>query len=499
VGALIGLLSAGTAIGVGELAAAFVRPEASPIIAVGNRFVLFTPEVVRRWAIREFGTNDKAVLLTGIYVVIAVLAIGLGVAAVRKVWFGFIGLAFFGAIGVYSALTAHASRSTDAVPSIIATAAAMIVLQLLHEAGLGANGVSEGPDRRRFFLRAGAAAGLTFVGGIGGRALQHSRYNVARARAAITLPSASPAAIVAGVDLGKSGVPWATSSADFYRIDTALAIPQIDPERWSLRIHGLVDREVTLTYAQLLARPQLERWITLACVSNEVGGDLISNGLFQGTLLAEVLREAGIQSSSDQLVMRSSDGMTIGAPVAAIMDGRDALLAVGLNGAPLPLAHGFPVRVVVPGLYGYVSACKWVVDIEATTFARFDAYWVEQGWIQQAPVQLASRIDTPRTGSSVTAGKPVAIAGVAWEQRVGVQAVEVQIDAGAWQPATLAAQDSIDTWRQWYLPWTPSMAGSVGIRVRAVDANGRRQDDTGRDPYPGASSGYHSVSVTVRK
>ncbi len=200
--------------------------------------------------------------------------------------------------------------------------------------------------------------------------MQHTRFDAGRARAAVILPPVAEPPSVPGVDLGKSGVPWATPAKDFYRIDTALAVPQIDPDKWTLKIHGMVDREISLTYKDILARPQLERWITLACVSNEVGGNLISNALFQGTLLAAVLREAGVQAGADQLVMSSSDGMTIGAPVAAVMDGRDAMLAVGMNGAPLPVEHGFPVRVVVPGLYGYVSACKWIVDINVTTFAK---------------------------------------------------------------------------------------------------------------------------------
>jgi DMSO/TMAO reductase YedYZ molybdopterin-dependent catalytic subunit len=502
-GAVIGLLCAGTAVGVGELVAAFVRPEASPIIAVGNRFVILTPEVIRRWAIREFGSNDKSVLLSGIYVAIAVLAVGLGVLALRKLWFGLAGLAFFGAVGVYSALTAHASRTTDAVPTIVATGAAMVMLQLLNESAIGSpskgNASATMPDRRRFLLGGAGALTLAFVGGFGGRALQHVRFDAGRARAAVTLPPAAAPPDVSGVDLGKGGVPWATPSSSFYRVDTALAVPQIDPDTWTLRIHGMVDKEISLTYKDVLARTQIERWITLTCVSNEVGGDLIGNALFQGTLLADVLREAGIQEGADQLVMTSSDGMTIGAPVAAVMDGRDALLAVGMNRAPLPVEHGFPVRVVVPGLYGYVSACKWVVDINVTTFARFDAYWVVQGWVQQAPILLSSRIDKPRSGGSVQVGRPTVIAGVAWEQRVGVKAVEVQIDNGAWQPTRLAGDDSIDTWRQWVFAWTPTQAGSVTVKVRATDMNGKLQDAADREPYPGASTGYHTVNVTVRQ
>src|SRR6202000_669048 len=227
-----------------------------------------------------------------------------------------------------------------------------------------------------------------------------------------------------GTDLGKSGVPFVTPNGDFYRIDTALSVPQIDPTKWKLRIHGQVDHEMTLTYDDILARPLIERWITLACVSNEVGGNLISNARFLGAPLADILREAGVHPGAGQLVSTSSDGMTIGTPTAVVMDGRDAMLAVGLNGDPLPVEHGFPVRMVVPGLYGYVSACKWIVDIEATTFSSFDAYWVARGWVQETRIVVSSRINTPKPSAQLPLGQPVTVAGVAWDQHVGVAKVE---------------------------------------------------------------------------
>jgi DMSO/TMAO reductase YedYZ molybdopterin-dependent catalytic subunit len=505
-GALIGILCAGLAVGVGQAITVFVRPAASPIIVVGNRIILLTPESIRRWAIRQFGTDDKPALLTGIYVGIAVFAVVVGVLALYRLWLGLIGMAAFGAIGVYCALTTHASRGGDVVPTLFATAAGLLAMINLVRSVLGEGGApARSPNRliadRRQFLQVASTVGIgAVVTGVGGSVTVNERYSVTKARAAVSLPAAaSPApALVNGTDLGKSPVPFITPSADFYRIDTALTIPQIDPKNWTLNIHGMVDRPIRLTYRDLLARPLIERWITLACVSNYVGGNLISNTRFLGAPLADILNDVGVHKGADQLVSRSSDGMTIGTPTAAVMDGRDAMLAVGMNGQPLPVVHGFPVRMVVPGLYGYVSACKWIVDIEVTTFAKFNAYWVAEGWVQQAPIVISSRIDTPKSSAQLSVGQPVTVAGVAWEQHVGLSKVEVQADIGAWQPARLAPVPSVDTWQQWVFIWTPKTAGMHTLRVRATDRNGKVQSGTNQDPFPAASTGWHSISVNVR-
>ncbi|PZS17522.1 MAG: hypothetical protein DLM57_08290 [Pseudonocardiales bacterium] len=543
VGASIGLLSAAVALGVGEVVAAFVRPAASPVIVVGNRFILLTPEPVKRWAIRSFGTHDKTVLLSGIYVVIAALAVVVGLLALRRRRDGLIGIAVFGGIGVYAALSTNAHRGSDVIPSIFGTLAALAVLVVLvRAAGTDAAPGSPPPDaaagpgrparvrpagragpagraaaaavgapgwaanRRGFLQGSAAAAALAAVAGFGGRAAQHARFDVATARAKLRLPApvepavppAPVAQVVNGPDLGKSGVPWNTPNSDFYRIDTAISVPQIEPKNWSLRIHGMVDRELRLNYSELLARPLIERWITLCCVSNEVGGGLVGNARFLGARLADLLREAGVHAGADQLVMSSSDGMTIGAPTAVVMDGRDALVAVGMNGVPLPIVHGFPARIVVPGLYGYVSACKWVVDIEATTFASNQAYWVQGGWSAQTEIKLQSRIDTPGSGATVKVGQPVAIAGIAWDQHVGISQVEVQVGKGEWRSARLAPVPSTDTWRQWVLPWTPPKAGQYTLRVRAVDAAGTVQPPTYQDVFPSGATGLHTVTVHAR-
>ena len=503
-GALIGVLAAGVAVGVGEVVAALVRPAASPVIAVGNRFVRLTPETVKRWAIRNFGTNDKHVLLTGIYVALAVFAVVIGVLALRRLAYGLAGIGVFGVIGVYAALTAPASRGSDVVPTLIATAAAAATLVALVRTLPGAVEAQPGDrfahdqQRRRFLQGSAAAAGVALLGGFGGRAAQHSRFDVSAARAKIQLPApADTAAVPSGADLGLSGQPWQTPNGDFYRIDTALEVPQVDPGTWSLRIHGMVDHELKLTYADLLARPLIERWITLCCVSNPVGGDLVGNALFRGVRLADVLREAGLHDAADQLFMTSIDGMTIGAPAKVVMDGRDALIAIGMNGKPLPVEHGFPARIVVPGLYGYVSACKWVVDIEATTFDA-KASWVQGGWAQQTDIKLAARIDTPRSAQTVPAGKAVTIAGVAWDQHVGVSAVELQVNDGPWLPARLAEVPSTDTWRQWAVSWQPPAPGAYTLRVRATDEHGMQQATTVQDVFPDGATGLHTIHLRVR-
>jgi DMSO/TMAO reductase YedYZ molybdopterin-dependent catalytic subunit len=500
IGWLIGVLSAAVAVGVGELVAAFVRPAASPIIAVGNRLIVLTPTSTKRSAIDSLGTNDKVILIACIYVLLALIGAFSGELALRRLGYGLIGIAAVGAFGVYCAWTANAARGTDIIPTIVGTAAAMVTMAVL--VGVAGDPAHDGgtallTDRRAFLQGTLATAALAAVAGFGGRAEQHRRFDVADARAKITLPPAQgPSTTVpTGADLGKTGAPWVTPNGRFYRIDTALSVPQLKPSDWRLRIHGLVDTPITLTYDQVLARPLVERWITLCCVSNPVGGDLVGNALFRGTLLAELLREAGVHSDCDELLLTSADGMTIGALTKVVMDGRDALLAVGMNGETLPVAHGFPARIVVPGLYGYVSACKWVVDIEATTFAQRSAYWVAEGWSAHPPIRLASRIDTPRTQKVVSVGQTVVIAGVAWDQHVGVDRVEVQIDDGPWLSARLATVPSTDTWRQWVRPWTPAKPGSYRLRVRATDAHGMMQDAEVRDPFPSGATGLHAVTV----
>jgi DMSO/TMAO reductase YedYZ molybdopterin-dependent catalytic subunit len=350
-------------------------------------------------------------------------------------------------------------------------------------------------DRRKFLAASGTTAAVAAVTGVGGQFLQNKRFSVNTASVKLSTPVQVPA-LPKGAEI--TGIPglssFYTPDSQFYRVDTALVVPQVSPQSWQLRIHGMVDRPMTITFDDLMRRPMIDHDVTLTCVAESVGGGYIGNARWQGALLADLLKEAGIQKGANQIVMRDVNGMNLGVATDPVMDGRVSLLAVGMNGQPLPQEHGFPARVVVPGLYGYVSACKWVVDMELTTFSAFDAYWVQRGWSQQAPIKTESRIDTPKTGSSLGTGK-VMIAGVAWAQHRGIEAVEVGID-GTWHQAKLAVQDTIDTWRQWYYPWQAT-AGKHTIQVRATDKTGHTQTAAVHRTEPNGATGYHTIQVTV--
>ena len=353
-----------------------------------------------------------------------------------------------------------------------------------------------GPQRRDF-IRAGAVtAGSAGVAYLGGRLLsEKSSVSAAIKSLKLPVPAHPLPPLPSGTELHIPGISrFVTPNAAFYRVDTAIVLPQIPPSSWRLRIHGMVSRELTLTFDDLIRRPLIEDWITLCCVSNPVAGPYIGNAKWLGASLGALLREAGIKAGADQLFCTSFDGFTSGTPVATAMDGRDAMLAIGMNGQPLPTAHGFPVRTVVPGLYGYVSACKWITDIEVTTFRRNFAYWAQRGWSQQAPIKTESRIDVP-TGRTLQAG-PTTIAGVAWAQHKGIDAVEVRVDGGPWRQAKLAAVPGIDTWRQWYIPWDAA-PGTHMIQARATDATGYTQTPLVEPPEPNGATGYPLVTVSV--
>ena len=364
-------------------------------------------------------------------------------------------------------------------------------------------------DRRKFMTVSGIAAATAVTAGVGGKILtsKHAPANTAAGK--LGAPAATPAPTAAATSvpattykppplatsLNIPGIsPFYTPNADFYRVDTSLVIPQLSAATWQLKIHGMVDHPMTITYDELMKMPMIEQDITLTCVSEAVGGGYIGNARWQGTLLADVLRKAGIQPGAQQIVMRDGKGMTIGVATEPVMDGRKSLLAVGMNGQPLPQAHGYPVRVVVPGLYGYVSATKWVVDMEFTTFSAFNAYWVKMGWSQQAVIKTESRIDVPKARSSLTAGQ-VTIAGVAWAQHRGIEAVEVSVD-GTWYQAKLAPQDTIGTWRQWYYVWNATPGQHV-LQVRATDQTGYTQTAVVHKTEPNGATGYHTIQVTV--
>jgi DMSO/TMAO reductase YedYZ molybdopterin-dependent catalytic subunit len=352
------------------------------------------------------------------------------------------------------------------------------------------------PDRRSFLTASAVALAAGGVGALAGRALTE-RSSVSTALSHIRFPRAAHPVppLPPGTDLDIKGLSsFVTPNSAFYRVDTALILPQVAPQTWQLRIHGMVEREITLSYHDLLKRPLIEDWITLCCVSNPVAGPYIGNAKWLGASLASLLRAARPQAGADQLLCTSTDGFTSGTPLATVLDGRDALLAVAMNGAPLPVAHGFPVRMVVPGLYGYVSATKWVTDIKVTTFRGNYAYWAQRGWSQQAPIKTESRIDVPG-GGSVPAG-PRQVAGVAWAQHKGIDAVHVRVDRGPWHQARLATVPGIDTWRQWAWDWDATRGNHL-IEARATDATGYTQTALQEPPEPNGASGYPSVSVSV--
>ena len=365
-------------------------------------------------------------------------------------------------------------------------------------------------DRRKFMTVSGITAAAAVTAGVGGKILtgKHAPAGTSAAKLAgptsmptsAPTPTSLPAAAYKPPPLATSlnipGIsPFYTPNADFYRVDTALVTPQLQASSWQLKIHGMVDKPMTITFDELMKMPMIEQDITLTCVSEAVGGGYVGNARWQGTLLADILRKTGIQSGADQIVMRDAKGMTIGVATDPVMDGRKSLLAVGMNGQPLPAAHGYPVRVVVPGLYGYVSATKWVVDMEFTTFNAFNAYWVKQGWSQQAVIKTESRIDVPKGRSTVPAGQ-VTVAGVAWAQHRGVEVVEVSVD-GLWHEARLAPQDTIGTWRQWYYVWDATTPGLHELQVRATDKTGYTQTAVVHKTEPNGATGYHTIHVTV--
>ncbi len=539
-GAAAGVLTAAVAMGVGQLVAGLTVAQASPVLAVGQAAIDLTPLPVKDFAISTFGANDKNALLVGILVILAAFAAVIGILAVRRLALGLAGLGVFACIGLAAALTRPTATAAYVIPTLVGAAAGAFALTRLVRAAHGLDsqpsrsagartsaselkppdlpgpaevkpassftylpspddrGASRGPARRRFLTTSGVAVVTAAAGALVGRELI-TRHNVSAARAALRFPKPAVAAppLPPGANLNIPGLSsFITPNGSFYRVDTALLLPQVDPATWQLRIHGMVQREVTLTFDQLLRRPLIEDYVTLTCVSDPVGGPYVGNALWLGASLADLIRQARPLGGADQLLCTSVDGFTSGTPLQIVLDGRDALLTVAMNGQALPVEHGFPARMVVPGLYGYVSACKWVTDIEVTTFASSYAYWATRGWSQQGPIKTESRIDVPVSNSTIAPGR-TPVAGVAWAQHKGVAAVEVRVDTGPWQQARLAAVPDIDTWRQWVWEWDAT-PGTHVLEARATDATGYTQTAVQAQPPPNGASGYPSAAVVVR-
>ncbi|HEY1673717.1 MAG TPA: molybdopterin-dependent oxidoreductase [Streptosporangiaceae bacterium] len=576
--------------GIGQLVSGLTVRQGAPWAVVGEAAINLAPPPVKNFAISAFGSNDKNVLVAGILIVLAIFAAVVGVLALRRLAYGYLGLAIFAAVGVAAAISLPKANLGWAAPTVFGALVAAFFLTKLTQRALDATatpiaipppaaaeragepvpdteadpeadpaGTSAGADpeadhagtsggtvspasasawtrsspkdpageaddswtprepapagpspetwtyrppdrtgRRRFLVASGLAVGTTAVAAFAGREL-NARQSVTQARSSVRLPKATDPTppLPAGVDLKIPNLsPFVTSNTSFYRVDTAIVLPQVDPANWQLRIHGMVEREITISFAQLLRRPLIEHYVTLTCVSDPVEGPYISNAKWLGASLADLIRSARPRAGATQLLCTSVDGFTSGTPIEVVLDGREALLAVAMNGTALPVAHGFPARMVVPGLYGYVSATKWVTDIKVTTYQAEVSYWAQRGWSAQAPIKTESRIDVPLGGASVKRGR-TAIAGVAWAQHRGIDAVEVRVDNGPWHQATLAAVPGVDTWRQWAYYWDAPPGNHV-IEARATDKTGYTQTANQAPPEPNGASGYPSIQVTVK-
>ncbi|WP_371818306.1 molybdopterin-dependent oxidoreductase [Pseudarthrobacter sp. C4D7] len=503
--AAAGITAAAGGVVAGELLAGFASPSLSPLTAVGGAIIDAVPPGIKDWAVSLFGTSDKAALLVGMALVIAGLAALAGVLERRRRFAGAAVMGIFGLTGLAAVLTRSQVTPLALLLPLLAAAAAVVLLRLLvrqlqaWEDASSASPAAAAVSRRCFLQALGVGAGVAAVGGVLAGIWRSAAIAASEARARIVLPGpASPAPLVPpAAESGLAGMPaLVTPNPDFYRIDTALVVPTVNPDTWSLRVTGMVARDVELSFADLLQKPLLERHITIACVSNEVGGDLIGNARWLGWPVRELLALAVPQPGADMVLSRSADGWTAGTPLDVLTDDRDTLLAVGMNGAPLPLEHGFPVRLVVPGLYGYVSATKWVTELKVTRFADDAGYWTPRGWSARGPIKTSSRIDVPRSGRAVSAGT-VVLAGIAWAQHTGIRSVEVRINRGPWREAELATGISVDTWYQWKLAvdLTP---GQYEIQVRATNVNGEPQDETARPPAPDGATGFHTVRVDVK-
>lgn len=498
----MGLVVTGAGLAAAELTVGLIEGSASPVVPVGQAFIDRVPRPLKQWAIETFGTNDKAVLVVGALVVIVGVGIAVGVLAMRGArGAAYAVTAIIGVVGAFAIMTRPAPSFGKLLPTIVGTAVSLTVLWYLAPRPIRSTtsppipAQPMGVDRRRFVGGAiGIGSAAVIIGGIG-RVLQQ-RFEVSGERDSVTLPAAdSPRpTLPADAQLAVDGLqPFVTPNRDFYRIDTALVVPQVSKDSWSLKIGGMVDNPIEITFDDLLARPQIERYITLSCVSNPVGGGYIGNALWQGVLLKDVLDEAGVRDGATQIVSRSVDGWTAGTPTEVVMDGRDALLAIGMNGEPLPARNGYPVRMVVPGLYGYVSATKWVTEIELTRWEDYDAYWVPRGWSKSGPIKTMARIDSPRQRDH--AGE-VMIAGVAWAIHRGVSRVQVRVDEGDWADADLGGVPSADTWVQWSYRLT-APPGKHVVEARAFDGDGVPQSEEPAPVAPNGAQGYPRLTVNI--
>jgi DMSO/TMAO reductase YedYZ molybdopterin-dependent catalytic subunit len=495
-----GLLAALAGTAVGHLVAAVTNPASSPVLAVGTAVINLTPTPVKVWAVRTLGTADKPVLIGSVFAVTLLLAAVAGVLAHRSFRLGATLLGLLVVLAGAAALVQPAAGVRDALPALATLVVGLAVLAYLVRGGgsprraATTEGEPEAPSRRGFLISAGVVAAAAVVLGGAGQLVVRARSKISD----LVLPKPAQALppIATGLEKRYPGVStFVTPASDFYRVDTNLTPPIVDPGSWRLVVDGDVEKELSLSFDDLAAMQVVERDITMTCVSNEVGGNLLGSARWLGVPLKDVLDRAGVGGKADQIFSTAVDGFTISTPLDVALDGRNTLLAFGMNGQPLPREHGFPVRMVTPGIYGYVGSCKWLTKLTLTTYGDAEAYWTKRKWATKAPIKLSSRVDTPRPLSTTKAGSTV-IAGVAWAQPTGVAKVEVRIDGGEWQQAKLGPSAGVEYWRQWYLPWD-AKTGSHMVAVRCTDQKGQVQVEQRTTPFPDGSSGIQEIVFTV--
>jgi DMSO/TMAO reductase YedYZ molybdopterin-dependent catalytic subunit len=509
--ALAGAVAGFSGIAVSLLVTSLLHARANPVQTVAELVIAKTPGSVAERLIHLVGRNDKPLLVAGVTMAIVVLGAVAGLVSGRTRLLGYLVFVAMAAVALVAAMTRPDFAPLTLLPLAVGTGAWLIAFAFLLDA-VPVTGPVAGPvagragpagragtrsggragtDRRTFLVRTGVVAGASVVAAVGGSLLGRTRRAVETSRRLLRLP-VTAGSVPKGADLALAGAaPWRSGNAGFYRIDTALIVPAVDPNDWQLRIHGMVDREIRVSYRDLVARKLTEDWVTICCVSNPVGGPLIGNAWWSGVRVADLLAEAGVHADADAVRQTSKDGWTCGTPIQALTDSRNAMLAIAMNGEPLPLEHGFPVRMIVPGLYGYVSATKWVVDLEVTRFEKFSAFWTERGWSVKGPVKTESRIEVPRSGDQVRSGT-VRVGGHAWAQHTGIAAVEVRLDGEPWQPAELGRVPGVDTWVQWVAA-VPVAKGNHTLAVRATDRSGYTQTAVRADVVPNGASGWHTI------
>lgn len=493
---MFGVLATLAGVAAAHLVAALTVPAASPVLVVGSTVIDLTPTPVKEWAIRNFGTADKPILIGSVMIGVLVLAGIAGIVAARRLTAGLVMIAALAGLAGVLAMLRPSATPLDLLPSVVAAVIGVVALWwLLRLEESGAQEGATGPSRRGVLLGAGGLAVAAAAFGGAGRFVSSFRLKATD----IDLPAAAGKvkALPTGLDDKVKGIsPFRTPTADFYRVDTRLSLPIVDADSWTLTIDGDVDKEVTLTLADLYDLDVIERDITMTCVSNDVGGQYIGSALWLGVRLTDVLALAGIDNTSaDQILSTDVDGMTISTPLSVATDGRDAMVVFGMNGEALTREHGFPVRMVIPGLYGFVSATKWLTKITLTTYDKQQAYWTEREWATDAPIKISSRIDTPAPLSNSDTGR-MFIGGVSWAQGVGIDKVEVRIDGGAWEPAKLGADAGNDYWRQWYLEWD-AKPGQHFLSCRATNKAGDVQTAARMSPFPEGSSGIQEIAVNI--